>query len=127
MPIWKRNLYICWIGSFATIAGINLVIPFLPIYLKQLGVQSLPEIEKWSGYILGAPALISAFAMPFWGKLSDIYGRKPMLIRASLGMAVIMFLMGCVHNVYELFTLRIFEGAVMGYVPAPIIVCFFFD
>ncbi|MDR3288650.1 MAG: multidrug efflux MFS transporter [Peptococcaceae bacterium] len=120
LPLWKRNLIICWIGSFSTLIGIYLVVPFLPLYISQLGVQSLPEIEKWSGYTLGAPALVGMFTMPLWGKLSDRYGCKPMLLRASLGMAVTMFAMGFVRDVYQLLFLRLLMGGVMGFVPAAI-------
>ncbi|AFM39884.1 arabinose efflux permease family protein [Desulfosporosinus acidiphilus SJ4] len=120
MPIWKRNLIICWFGSFATMAGMNLVIPFLPIYIQQLGVHNIARVEQWSGVAFGATALSAAIVSPLWGKLADIHGRKLMLLRASLGMAIIMILIGFVHNVYELVGLRLLMGAISGYVPAAI-------
>ncbi|WP_407313208.1 multidrug efflux MFS transporter [Desulfosporosinus sp. SB140] len=120
MPIWKRNLIICWFGSFATMAGMNLVIPFLPLYIQQLGVHDIARVEQWSGVAFGATALSAALVSPLWGKLADIHGRKLMLIRASLGMAVIMILIGFVHNIYELVGLRLLMGAISGYVPAAI-------
>ncbi|MGQ0419401.1 hypothetical protein ACT4US_07190, partial [Bacillus sp. HC-Mk] len=45
--------------------------------------------------------LMGAIVSPIWGKLGDIHGRKLMLIRASLGMAIIMTLMGFVTDVYQ--------------------------
>ncbi|MDQ7093190.1 multidrug efflux MFS transporter [Desulfosporosinus sp. PR] len=120
MPIWKRNLIICWFGSFATMAGMNLVIPFLPTYIQELGVHNIASVEQWSGVAFGATALSAAIVSPFWGKLADIHGRKLMLIRASLGMAVIMVLIGFVQNVYELAGLRLLMGAISGYIPASI-------
>ena len=50
-----------------------------------------------------------------WGRLADRYGRKLMLIRASLGMAVAMSLIGMAHNVWELVGLRLFAGIAGGY------------
>lgn len=120
MPTWKRNLIICWFGSFATMAGMNLVIPFLPLYIQQLGVHNIAQVEQWSGVAFGITSLSAAIVAPLWGKLSDIHGRKLMLIRASLGMAVIMILIGFVQNVYELVGLRLLMGAISGYVPAAI-------
>ncbi|WP_088225743.1 multidrug efflux MFS transporter [Desulfosporosinus sp. FKB] len=120
MTMWKRNLIICWFGSFATMAGMNLVIPFLPVYIQQLGVHNIARVEEWSGVAFGATALSAAIVSPLWGKLADIHGRKLMLLRASLGMAVIMVLIGFVHNVYELVGLRLLMGAISGYVPAAI-------
>ena len=58
---------------------------------------------------------MGAIVSPIWGKLGDIHGRKLMLIRASLGMAIIMTLMGFVTDVYQLVALRFLMGAVSGF------------
>ena len=120
MPLWKRNLIICWFGCFVTMVGTSLVIPFLPLYIVQLGVTNVSSIAKWSGFAYSATFILSAIVSPIWGKLADKHGRKLMLLRASLGMAIIMVLIGCVHNVYQLVLLRLLMGAVNGYVPAAI-------
>lgn len=121
MPLWKRNLFICWFGCFSTVIGMSLIFPFLPLYIQQLGVHNTHSIEKWSGYAFSATFLLSAIVAPIWGRLSELHGRKLMLIRASLGMAIIMTLMGLVQNVYELVGLRLLMGAVSGYISAAII------
>ena len=120
MPLWKRNLYILWSGCFITMIGSSLVIPFLPLYIEQLGVKEVARIAQWSGLVYSATFMLSAFASPIWGRLADKHGRKLMLLRASLGMAVIMTLMGLVQNVYQLFFLRLLMGVVNGYIPAAI-------
>jgi DHA1 family multidrug resistance protein-like MFS transporter len=120
MPMWKRNLYICWFGSFATTAGMSLVIPFFPLYIEELGVHETAKVEQWAGIAFGATFLLAAIVSPIWGRLADQYGRKLMLMRASLGMAIVMAAMGWVHNVYELVALRFFMGAVSGYISAAI-------
>lgn len=119
-PLWKKNLYVCWFGSFATAAGMSQIIPFLPLYIAQLGIHSTAAIEKWSGLIFGGTFLVSALVSPLWGKLADKYGRKPMLLRASLGMCLVVFLMSFVQNVYELLALRMIMGLVSGFIPASI-------
>lgn len=120
MPLWKRNLFVCWFGCFATTAGMSLVTPFLPLYIDQLGVHSTAAIEQWSGIAFGATFLLSAIFSPIWGRLADKHGRKLMLVRASLGMAVIVTMMGFVQNVYELVALRLLMGSVSGYIAASI-------
>jgi len=58
---------------------------------------------------------MSAIFSPVWGHAADIYGRKPMLLRASLGMAIVIFSMGFAQNVYVLILLRLLQGAITGY------------
>jgi MFS family permease len=112
---WRRNLVICVLGSFTTIVAMTLLLPFLPIYVEQLGVSDPAAIAQWSGVAYGATFLAAALVAPLWGRLADRYGRKPMLIRASLGMAVAMSLIGMAHNVWQLVGLRLFAGLAGGY------------
>ena len=112
---WRSNLAVCLIGSFTTIVAMTLLLPFLPIYVEQLGVSDRAAIAQWSGVAYGATFFAAALVAPLWGRLADQYGRKLMLIRASLGMAVAMSLIGMAHNVWELVGLRLFAGFAGGY------------
>ena len=112
---WRRNLVICVFGSFTTIVAMTLLLPFLPIYVEQLGVTDHAAIAEWSGIAYGATFFTAALTAPLWGWLADLYGRKLMLIRASLGMAIAMSLIGMAHNVYELVALRLLAGLLGGY------------
>lgn len=112
---WKQNLLICLIGSFTTLVAMSLLLPFLPLYVAQLGVSDEAAIVQWSGIAYGATFLAAAIVAPFWGKLGDLYGRKLMLIRASLGMAIAMSLMGMVTDIWQLVALRLFVGVAGGY------------
>jgi DHA1 family multidrug resistance protein-like MFS transporter len=120
MPLWKRNLFVCWFGCFATTAGMSLIVPFLPLYIQLLGVHDTAAVERWSGLAFGSTFLMSAIVSPIWGRIADQKGRKLMLLRASLGMAIICSLMGFAHNVYELTALRLLMGSVSGYIAAAI-------
>ncbi|MPW18188.1 MFS transporter [Paraburkholderia sp. CNPSo 3157] len=115
---WKRNLFVCVFGSFTTLVSLSMLLPFLPLYVKQLGVESQADVIQWSGVAFGATFLGTAVTAPVWGRLADRYGRKPMLIRAAVGMAVVMSLIGIAHNVYELIGLRLIAGLVGGYASA---------
>src|ERR1700751_1807556 len=112
---WERNLIVCVFGSFTTIVAMTLLLPFLPLYVEQLGVTDHAAIVQWSGIAYGATFLSAALTAPLWGRLGDRYGRKLMLIRASLGMAVAMSLIGMAHNVWELVGLRLLAGLLGGY------------
>lgn len=115
MPVWRRNLIVCWFGIFVTGVGMSQIAPVLPLYIKHLGIQNTALIEQFSGIAFGVTFIILAIFSPIWGKAADKYGRKPMLLRASLGMAIIIFSMGFVRNVYELIGLRCLMGMVAGY------------
>ncbi|MCR6477303.1 MFS transporter [Variovorax sp. ZS18.2.2] len=112
---WQRNLAVCMFGSFTTIVAMTLLLPFLPLYVEQLGVKDHAAIVQWSGVAYGATFFSAALVAPLWGRLADRYGRKPMLIRASLGMAVAMALIGMAGNVWQLVGLRLLAGLLGGY------------
>lgn len=115
MPIWKRNLIVCWFGMFVTGVGMSQIAPVLPLYIKQLGVDNAASIAQLSGLAFGITYIISAVFSPIWGQAADKFGRKPMLLRASLGMALIIGCMGFARNVYVLIGLRLLQGAITGY------------
>ncbi len=115
MPIWRRNLIVCWFGMFVTSIGMSQIAPVLPLYIKQLGIHETGLITQLSGIAFGITFIISAIFSPIWGHAADKFGRKPMLLRASLGMAIVIALMGFAPNVYVLIGLRLLQGAITGY------------
>jgi MFS family permease len=114
-PYWRRNMAVCLVGSFTTIVAMTLLLPFLPLYVAQLGVKDQAAIVQWSGIAYGATFFTAALVAPLWGWLADLYGRKLMLIRASLGMAVAMPLIGMAQDVWQLVALRLLVGLLGGY------------
>lgn len=112
---WKCNLLVCTLGSFTTIVAMTLLLPFLPIYVQQLGVEEPAAIARWSGAAYAATFLSAALTAPLWGRLADRYGRKLMLIRASLGMAIAMSLIGMATAPWQLVALRLLAGLLGGY------------
>lgn len=115
MKLWRRNLIVCWFGMFVTSIGLSQMAPILPLYIKQLGVHNVTLIEQLSGIAFGATFIVLAVFSPIWGQAADKVGRKPMLLRASLGMAIVIFSMGFVHNVYQIIVLRLLQGIISGY------------
>jgi DHA1 family multidrug resistance protein-like MFS transporter len=114
---WKRNLFVAWIGCFLTGAAFSLIMPFLPLYIETLGVTGHESLNMWSGLVFSITFLFSAIASPFWGGLADRKGRKIMLLRSALGMAIVMVLMGMAQNIWQFLVLRALLGLLGGFVP----------
>ncbi|TSE02582.1 multidrug efflux MFS transporter [Mesorhizobium intechi] len=112
---WRRNLAVCFAGSFSTLVAMTLLLPFLPLYVEQLGARGHVAIVQWSGIAYGATFFAAALVAPLWGRLGDRYGRKVMLVRASFGMAICMSLTGMVETVWQLVLLRLLIGFAGGY------------
>ncbi|ROP50026.1 DHA1 family multidrug resistance protein-like MFS transporter [Enterobacter sp. BIGb0383] len=117
MESWKVNLISVWFGCFFTGLAISQILPFLPLYIAELGVTSHEALSMWSGLTFSVTFLISAIVSPMWGSLADRKGRKLMLLRASLGMAVAILLQAFATNVWQLFFLRALMGLTSGYIP----------
>ncbi len=118
VPLWRQNLRILWIAQFIAMIGVNACLPFLPLYIRTLGISDLESAQRWSGIINSAPFFFSVVAAPIWGALGDRYGRKPMVVRAIAGLAVSMTLMGFAVNIWQLFALRLLQGIISGFVAA---------
>ena len=101
MESWKVNLISVWFGCFFTGLAISQILPFLPLYVSQLGVTSHEALSMWSGLTFSVTFLVSAIVSPMWGSLADRKGRKLMLLRASLGMAIAILLQAFATNVWQ--------------------------
>lgn len=117
MSNMKRNFIIILISNFIVSSSLTMIMPFLSLYIETMGNFSESYVQKWAGLIFGA-TFISAFLMsPIWGRISDKYGYKPIMIINCFGIALSIFLMGYVQNVYQFFFLRLFMGIVTGFIP----------
>ncbi|MFG6078419.1 multidrug efflux MFS transporter MdtG [Erwinia sp. OPT-41] len=114
---WQKNLFVAWCGCFLTGVAFSLVMPFLPLYVEQLGVTDPQSLNLWSGVVFSITFLFSAVASPFWGGLADRKGRKIMLLRSALGMAIVMVLMGMTTSIWQFLALRALLGLLGGFVP----------
>lgn len=118
MKIWKKNLYVVFFAEMIAITGMAFVIPFLPFYVKELGITNIEQAARWSGWLMAAPALVLIIVSPIWGSLADRVGRKPMIVRAMFGGAICIFMMALATNVYQLLIIRIIQGTLAGTISA---------
>ena len=72
------------------------------------------------GIIFAANFVTAFLFQPLWGKLSDKYGRKMMLLRSGFGMAIVMVLMGFATSPWHLLLLRMVNGTISGFNPAAV-------
>ncbi|HEY5614486.1 MAG TPA: MFS transporter [Bacteroidota bacterium] len=115
---WRKNLYIIWASQFIAMMGMSLVVPFLPFYIRDLGVHSTEEIARWSGLVFAGPFFISFFSTPIWGYLGDRYGRKMMTVRAIFGLGLSQVFIGFATSVEMLFFFRMVQGGISGFLAA---------
>ncbi|KIL73977.1 MFS transporter [Bacillus badius] len=108
------NITILWMGRFLTSAGLTGISPFLPLYLEGLGVHDTKALLLWSSLAVSAPAVSYAICTPFWGKLTDRWSKKWMVIRALFGLGISIFLMGIAQTPFQLFLCRLCQGAFGG-------------
>ncbi|WP_341279120.1 MFS transporter [Paenibacillus sp. FSL H8-0537] len=115
---WRLNLTILWLGNFLVTGSATMVIPFLPLFLEDLGVSSVSEAGFWAGAIFAAHYVTLFICQPIWGRIADRYGRKMMLLRAGFGMAIVIAMMGFAEAPWQLLLLRLLNGAFAGFSPS---------
>jgi MFS family permease len=114
-PSYRRNLVAITAASFIGFAGFTLVMPFLPLYLQDLGVASVADVATWSGISLGVTPGITALLAPLWGRVADRYGRKLLVQRSLACFVLTMIAMAYVQSPWQVLGLRVLQGLFAGY------------
>ena len=113
---WKAKLWTYTVCIFFTSASYTMCIPFLPVYLLELGTPE-DKIELWSALVFSSCFLIAGVMAPVWGKISDTHGKKSMALRSSVLLALCYTLGGMVTAPIQLLGVRIMQGFANGYLP----------
>jgi DHA1 family multidrug resistance protein-like MFS transporter len=112
---WRKNQIAINISAALIFFGYTLVMPFLPSFVRDLGITSKAGVAFWSGLILSCSPLIAAICGPVWGRIGDKWGLKIMAQRATVANALLWFSMGFAQNVYQLLALRAVLGLLGGF------------
>ena len=115
---WKTQINIMWIGQAILMAMMAMSLPYWPLYITQLGDFSPLEIRYWSAAIYLAPFISATFSSPFWGRMGDKRGYKPMVMRACLGLLITQTCILLVSNVFLIFVIRLIQGLLAGFIAA---------
>jgi len=89
-PYWVRNGRVLPVANMLTSMGFSVFVPFLPLMVQSLGVHD--NLETWVGNMMLLFYVISFASGPVWGGIADHFGRKIMVLRAMLGMGILMCL-----------------------------------
>ncbi len=100
--------------------GFGMALPFLPPFVRELGVHDEKAVLVWAGWLSTAAGFVMAASAPLWGSLADRYGRKLMVMRSMFGGAVVLGAMAYVGSVHQLLALRMLQGALSGTVAASV-------
>lgn len=119
MPNYRRNLYILSATIFLAAASWTQVMPFLPLFLKEMGVRD-DVLLQWSGVVYSVQSIASIVTLPLWGKLGDKYGQKPMALRAGFCLVGIYFAMSFCTAPWQLALCRFLNGAITGFIPGSV-------
>lgn len=117
---WRSTLLVMFIAQLLSIVGFAFVLPFIPFYIREIGVTDESMVPVWAGILMAASSLTMTVFAPMWGWISDRYGRKLMVERAMFAGAIVTIAMGMVGNVYQLLFLRLLSGAFTGTISASI-------
>lgn len=113
---WHRSFYTLWLGSFITGMGYSMTMPFISLFISDLGNYSKLEINLYSGLAFAMTFIAQAIVSPFWGSLADQKGRRLMCMRASGVMALTITLTGLAPNAIYIVIMRFIQGSFSGYI-----------
>ena len=94
---------------FINLVGFGLVVPLLPFFAQSLKAEAWQITLMFSAYSLG-----QFFAEPFWGRLSDRIGRKPVLLATLAANTVGYLMLAFVPNIWLAIAVRLFTGLGAG-------------
>ena len=115
MTQWRKNQLATTISAALIFFGYTLVMPFLPSFVRELGITSKAGVAFWSGLILSISPLVASLCGPIWGRMGDRWGLKIMAQRATVANALLWFSMGFAQNIYQLLALRAVLGLLGGF------------
>jgi len=108
----NRAMFTLILSIMVDVFGFSMVIPLLPLLAKSLGATDLMY-----GIIISSNAIAILIFGPIWGKLSDKYGRKPILMISQAGTGLAFLLLAFSNSLYIIFAGRILDGIFSGQFP----------
>jgi MFS transporter, DHA1 family, multidrug resistance protein len=114
---WRRNQHVTAAMVFVVFTAFAFVLPFLPLYVRQLGVRGDDAVALWAGALIGVAPLLAGLLAPAWGRLADRHGQKRVALLALAAYVVLLALSAAVTSVGQLLALRVGVGLFGGIGP----------
>ena len=115
---WLRNTVLITVSQFFAQLAFSSAMTFIPFYFKELGVTEHRALSLYVALFSIAGNVSFCLCSPLWGALADRYGRKLMLLRSTLGGALLMPLMALITHPALLVVHRFVLGGLVGTVTA---------
>ena len=112
---WQRTLWTMVGVQFVMSISFSILSPIMPLFLPELGVVSREAVDVWAGVLASITSFVAIFTAPLWGSLADRYGRKLMVLRSTLGIALFTLLMGLAQSPWHMVAIRAGMGALAGF------------
>lgn len=108
----SRAMFTIILSIMVDVFGFSMVMPLLPAIAKSLGASDIMY-----GLIISSNAIAILIFGPMWGKLSDKYGRKPILMISQAGTGVAFLLLAFSNSLFIIFAGRVLDGIFSGQFP----------
>ena len=108
----RKAMFTIILSILIDVFGYSMVLPLLPVIVTELGTSAL-----FVGILVSSNALSAFIFGPIWGKLSDKYGRKPILLISQAGTGISFLILALSPNISVILFARIFDGIFGGQIP----------
>ena len=112
---WRHNQVVVLTTVVLVFGSFTMVVAFVPYYLRDLGVTHIATNAAYSGMLISISPLLAALVGPWWGKLADRSGLKPMAQRAMFAFTISWLIFGLATRVVHLAIARVIGGVFGGF------------
>lgn len=119
-PRWRRSVAFVAVGAGIAAFSMNFWIPFLPLYMRDLGAETEARQLFWTALALSSNGVFRMIGGPIWGVLSDRYGRKPMYVRALYAATATTLIAVVATEPWHIAVAMGCQGLFSGFIPAAV-------
>lgn len=112
-----RNANVAAIMTFAAFLGLGFALPFLPLFVQELGVSDPVDAAQWAGVLIGVGPLLAGLLAPFWGGLADRHGYKRIALLALTAIGLAQVVASLAEGPMHVLASRVLSGLFGGVGP----------
>ena len=110
MTPWQRRLLPVLIAAFTAQLGVPAFLPFMPLYMAELGIEDVGLAARWSGVLVAITPLTSTVSVPYLGLIGDRIGLKPLALIGLGAGGVTIVALALATNPWQLLVGRLLFG-----------------